>query len=66
MLLIDDDEAEPHRRREDRGARADHDARLTAPDAVPLLRALLRRERGVEHRDLIAKGVSGAARRSRA
>ncbi len=57
MLLVDDDEAQPHRWRKDGGARADDDARFAATDAVPLLRTLLRRKCGVEHRNLIAEGM---------
>ena len=51
-----------HRRKDGR-ARADHDARLAAPDAMPLLGALFRRERGVQQRDFVAEGAMELRRR---
>ena len=56
VLFVDDDEAEVGDGREDGRARADDDARFAAADAMPLLGALVRRERGVEQRDLVAEG----------
>ena len=43
--------------REDGGAGADDDAGFAAADAMPLLGALVRRERGVQQGDLGAEGV---------
>ena len=56
VLLVDEDEAEVGHGREDGGARADDDAGLAAADAVPLLGALVGRERGVQQGDLGAEG----------
>ena len=57
MLLVDDDEAEVFDGREDGGAGADDDAGLAFSNTVPLLGALLRRERGVEQGDVGGEGV---------
>ena len=40
-------------RREYRRTGADHDARFSMPDAMPLLGALAGRERGVQQRDVV-------------
>ena len=56
VLLVHENQAEIRHGRKDGRARADHDGRIAAPDAPPLLAALLRRERGVQQRDLVAEG----------
>ncbi len=61
MLFIDDDEAQIFDRREDGRAGADDDARFAAADAIPLLGALVGRERGVQQRHAVAEGASATA-----
>ena len=56
VLLVDEDQAEIGRGREDRRARADDDGRIAATDAPPLLAALFGRERGVQQRDALPEG----------
>ena len=53
MLLIHEDQPEIRQRREDRRARADHDARQPLADAVPLVETLALREIRVQHRHLV-------------
>ncbi len=56
MLFVNDDETQVRGRCEDGGAGTDHDARFPAPDAIPLLGALVRRERGMQEGHAGAKG----------
>ena len=65
MLLVDDDEAEPRDRREDRRACADDDRRLAGRDALALVAPLGVGQRGVEDRDAIAEARTEAADRLR-
>jgi hypothetical protein len=55
VLLVDDDRAQVRERREDGGARADHDALLPAPERPPLVVPLAVAERGVEHGHAVAE-----------
>ncbi len=48
VLLVDADQAEPGQRREDRGARADHDRRLAGSDPLALVTALCVGQRRVQ------------------
>ncbi len=65
MLLVDHDQAEVRHRREDRRARAHHDARLAVADAPPLVVALPGRELAVQHRDRRAEAAPGRAHQHR-
>ncbi len=60
MLFVDDDRAEPLNRREDCGARADHDPLFTAPQRLPGGEALALTERRMEQGDVIAEGGAEA------
>ena len=55
LLLIHDDEAEISARGEDGASRADHNARSSGLDALPLIVALANGERAVEYRDIISE-----------
>ena len=55
VLFVDDDEPELANGREDRGARADHDAGLAARDPLALVPALRVTERRVQDRDPVAE-----------
>ena len=55
LLFIQNDEPEVLQRCEHRAARAQHDAHLTAADALPLVVALGERQRAVQHRDVAAE-----------
>ena len=66
MLLVYDDQCQVGNRSEHSRACADDHTRVAALDAVPLLRALFVRERGMQNRHFIAKDVmqiSGNRRR---
>jgi hypothetical protein len=68
VLLVDDDHAEAGNGREHRRARADRDAGLTAPQALPLAEPLALRQAGVQHRDLgpeARREAGGELRRQR-
>ncbi len=65
MLFVDDDETQVLDRREDGRAGADHDARFSTPDAVPLLGALVGRERGVQQGHAGAEGRVQLSRHGR-
>ena len=65
VLLVDDDQPEPADRREDRGARADDDARLAARDPRTLVAPLGVGERRVEDRDPVAEARAHPADRLR-
>ncbi len=56
VLLVHQNQAQIRRGRKDRRARAHHDRRIAAPDAPPLLAALLGRKRGVQQRHLLPEG----------
>jgi len=56
VLLVDQNEAEIHHRRKDCRARTDDDARLAAPNAMPLLGTFVGRQGRVQHCHLFAKG----------
>src|SRR5205814_3435522 len=62
VLFINDDEAEIGDGREDCGARADDDARLSALQTTPLIETLARRQRRMEDRNLIAEVRAKTAR----
>ncbi len=53
VLLIHHDQPDIRYRRKDRGARPDHDPRLAALHAPPLVVPFALREFGVQHRDLL-------------
>ena len=55
LLFVDDDQAEIFERRENRRARADHDARFAVAHAPPFARALDIRQAAVQHRDAFAE-----------
>ena len=55
LFLVDDDKSQVADRSEDRRTRADHHARISAFDAMPLLGALLIRQRRMEDGHFIAK-----------
>ena len=55
LLLVHDDQAEIFERRENRGARSHHHARLAVPHAPPFARALDFRQAAVQHRDARAE-----------
>ena len=55
LLFIQNDEPEVLQRCKHRAARAQHDAHLTAADALPLVVALGERQRAVQHRDVTAE-----------
>ena len=55
LLLVENDETEVRQRREHRTARAEHDAYLAAPDALPLVIALRERQRAVQHHNICAE-----------
>ena len=55
VFLIDDDEPEVRQRREDRAARADHDARAAVMNLVPFVVALALGQMSVQHRDCILR-----------
>ena len=57
MFFVDDDQREIGNRREDGRASADDHARVPALDAMPLLRALLVGERGVQDGNFIAEDL---------
>ncbi len=61
MLLVDDDQAEPAHRREDRRARADDDPRLPARDPLALVAPLGVGQPRVEDRDAVAEARAHAA-----
>ena len=61
MLLVDDDQAEPADRREDRRAGADDDARLAARDPLTLVAPLRVGEPRVEDRDPVAEARADPA-----
>ena len=68
MLLVDDDEAEAVERGEHRGARADHQIHVAAPDTMPLIVAFAVRERAVLNGDAITERTAkdrGDRRRQR-
>ncbi len=68
MLLVDDEQAQPVERREDRRPRADHQVHLAAPDAVPLIVALAVGQPAVLDGHAIAEGrpeLRGDLRRER-
>ena len=65
VLLVDDDQAEPAHRREDRRARTDDDARLAARDPLALVAALCLGERRVQDRDALAEALPHASHRLR-
>ena len=55
LFLVDDDKSQVADRSEDRRTRADHHARISAFDAMPLLGALLIRQRRMEDGHFIAE-----------
>ncbi len=57
VLLVDQNQAEVRRGGENSRAGADNDRRFAAPDAPPLLAALLGGQRGVQQRDLLPEGL---------
>ena len=61
MLLVDDDEAEPSHRREDRRACANHDPGRARSDALALVAALRLRQSRVQHGDPIVEASTKAA-----
>ena len=61
VLLVDADQAEPGQRREDRGARADHDRRLAGGDPLALVTALCVGQRRVQDRHPVAEPRAKAA-----
>ena len=68
MLLVDDDQAEPLERREDRRPRADDDVDVAAADALPLIVALAVGQAAVLDRDAVAERLAeqrGDGRRQR-
>src|SRR5205823_5615492 len=65
VLLVDADQPEPAHRREDRGARADHDTRLARGDPLALVPALGLAEARVQDGDAVAEPRLEATERLR-
>ena len=57
MLFVDDDERKIGHRRENRRARADHHARFSALDAMPLLGAFAVGQSRVEDSDFVSEDL---------
>ena len=65
VLLVDDDDAQRAHRREHGRARAQRDADLARPQAPPGRQPLARRQRAVQHRDVVAEAGPEARRQLR-
>ena len=63
VLLVHDDETHVRERREQGGARANHDVRGTRADHVPLVEAFAGRKSGVEDGHIVAEAAPEAADR---
>ena len=66
LLLVDDDQAEIFERRENRRARADHDARFSVAHAPPFAGALDIRQAAVQHGHAFRRNARAPAGRPRA